>query len=220
MNVLVACEESQIVCKEFLKKGHNAFSCDIIAPSGDRPDRHILSDVMEILNTPTGFCTMDGKYHFITKWDLIIAHPPCTYLCRSGCKHYNVEIYGDKAIERQKKREDAINFFLKIADANCEKICIENPMGIMSTVYKKPTHYIQPYEFGHPCKKKTGLWLKNLTPLKSTNIVTPQTHTTKSGKVWDIWFWKSSLISDKNERAKFRSKTFKGLAEAMANQWG
>jgi hypothetical protein len=220
MNVLVACEESQIVCKEFLKKGHNAFSCDIIAPSGDRPDRHILGDVMEVLNAPTGFSTMNGTFHFITKWDLIIAHPPCTYLCRSGCKHYNVELYGDKAIERQKKREDAIKFFLKIANANCEKICIENPMGIMTTVYKKPTQYIQPYEFGHPCKKKTGLWLKNLTPLKPTNIVTPQTHTTKSGKVWDIWFWKSSLISNKTERAKFRSKTFKGIAEAMANQWG
>ena len=137
MNVLIACEESQVVCTAFRERGHNAFSCDIMLPSGSHPEWHILGDVLPILNGGD-FSTMDGKQHNIPKWDLIIAHPPCTFLTVTGNRWFNVERYGDKAIQRQKDREEAIEFFMQFANAKCERIAIENPIGCMSTMYKKP----------------------------------------------------------------------------------
>ena len=220
MRVLVACEESQAVTKELRRLGHEAYSCDIIDQSGGHPEWHIMQDVLPLLNGKCSFKTTDGVEHSIEgKWDMIIAHPPCTYLCLSGQKHCNVELYGEKAKERIKKRDKAIEFFMEFANADCEKICIENPVGIMGRYYKKPTQYIQPLHFGHPTSKKTGLWLKGLPKLNPTNIVEQEFHISGSGRKWDKWFWDSSMIQDLSERSKFRSKTFLGIAKAMAEQW-
>ena len=236
MKVLVACEESQTVCKAFRKRGHEAYSCDIQECSGGYPEWHIQDDVLKVLN-PTRFdlnrdgeseefegikfTTADGKKHqFEGKWDIIIAHPPCTYLCMSGQKHCNIEVYGEKAKERIKERDKAIDFFMQFVNADCDKIAIENPVGIMTRYYKKADQYVQPLQFGHPTSKKTGLWLKGLPKLTPTNIVEQEFHISSTGRKWDKWFWESSLIHPLSERSKFRSKTFEGIAEAMADQWG
>lgn len=221
MKVLVACEESQEVCKAFRERGHEAYSCDILECSGGHPEWHIQGDVLPIINGNCEFETADGQRHRIDgKWNLLIAHPPCTYLCLSGQKHCNVEIYGQKAVERIAKRDKAVEFFMQFVNADCDKIAIENPVGVMGRYYKKPTQYIQPYMFGHGTSKKTGLWLKNLPPLKPTNIVPIEYHISGTGRKWDKWFWDSSCISNLTERSKFRSKTFSGIAKAMAEQWG
>ena len=232
MRVLVACEESQTVCKAFRKRGHEAYSCDIIECSGGHPEWHIKCDVLEVLNQkvqsiPGGewlgfmFRTMNGDMHCLDgKWDLVIAHPPCTYLCMSGQKHCNVEVYGEKARERIKERDKAIEFFMQFVNADCDKIAIENPVGIMTRNYRKPDQYIQPLQFGHPTSKKTGLWLKGLPKLVPTNIVEQEFHVSGTGRKWDKWFWESSLINPLSERSKFRSRTFEGIGEAMAEQWG
>ena len=198
MKVLIACEESQTVCKAFREKGHEAYSCDIIECSGGHPEWHIKQDVLPLLNGKCEFVTEDGQAHSIKgKWEPIIAHPPCTYLCMSGQKHCNVEIYGEKAKERIKERDKAIDFFMQFVNADCDKIAIENPVGIMTRYYKKADQYIQPLQFGHPTSKRTG-----------------------TGRKWDKCFWESSLIHPLSERSKFRSKTFPGVAKAMAEQWG
>jgi hypothetical protein len=221
MKVLVACEESQAVCKAFREKGHEAYSCDIIECSGGHPEWHIQGDCISLLNGRCEFTTADGTAHKIEgKWDLIIAHPPCTYLCLSGQKHCNVELYGEKAIERIKEREKAVEFFMQFVNADCEKIAIENPVGIMGRYYKKADQYIQPLQFGHPVSKRTGLWLKGLPKLEPTNIVEQEFHISSTGRKWDKWFWESSLINPLSERSKFRSRTFEGIAKAMAEQWG
>ena len=151
MNVLIACEESQTVLIEFLKRGHNAFSNDLSVPSGDMPERHILADCRDLLNIPANgltFITMDGKVHLIYKWDLIIAHPPCTYLSNVATKFHSLKSSILESInDRTLKRIDAARLFMDIATANCEKIAIENPVGIMSTVYRKPDQIIHPYYF-------------------------------------------------------------------------
>lgn len=173
MKVLVACEESQRVCAAFRQKGHEAYSCDIQECSGGHPEWHILGDVLPILNGNTKFITQDGRPHYISgKWDIIIAHPPCTYLTVTGNRWFNIEKYGKKAIKRYEQRKEAIQFFFRIVNANCDKIAIENPIGIMSTVWGKPTQIIQPFMFGEPFEKKTCLWLKNLPKLNSTKLVT------------------------------------------------
>ena len=219
-NIIIACEESQAVCIEMRKRGHNAFSCDIIECSGGHPEWHIMQDVLPLLNGDCEFVTCDGERHRISgEWDLIIAHPPCTYLCMSGRKHYNVDLYGDKAKKRIEDREIAVAFFMRFVDAKCERICIENPVGIMSRRYKPATQYVQPLQFGHPTSKKTGLWLKGLPKLTPTKVVAQEFHTSSTGRKWDKWFWESSLIHPLSERSKFRSRTFKGIAEAMATQW-
>lgn len=221
MKVLVACEESQSVCIAFREKGHEAYSCDIIDCSGSHDEWHIKQDVLPLLNGNCTFKTCDRTEHTIDgKWDLLIAHPPCTYLCMSGQKHCNVELYGDKAIARQRERERAVEFFMNFVNADCDKICIENPVGIMTSRYQKPTQYIQPLQFGHPTTKRTGLWLKGLPKLKPTNIVEQEFHISGTGRKWDKWFWESSLIHPAEERSKFRNRTFEGIAKAMAGQWG
>lgn len=228
MNVLVACEESQRVCKAFRAKGHNAFSCDIIDPSGDRPEWHIKGDVLRILNpqyhaypnkTNIYFHTMDGRLHDVPKWDLIIAHPPCTYLSNAGaCRLYPRK--GELDVERYEKGLEAKAFFMEFLNADCEKICVENP--IPSKVYDLPkyTQTIQPYEYGHPYTKRTCLWLKGLPKLQPTNIVTPL-----GGWVCgNAEIWKKQAangrVYGKEKDAKHRSKTFEGIAAAMAEQWG
>ena len=221
MKVLVACEESQAVCKAFRKKEHEAYSCDIMDCSGGHTEWHIKQDVIPLLN---GFCefeTVDGIKHKIDgKWDLIIAHPPCTYLTVTGNRWFNVDRYGEKAIQRKKNRKEAINFFLEIANADCEKIVIENPIGVMSTVWRKPEQIIQPYMFGDSAEKKTCLWLKGVEPLKATNEVKPPERVKfDSGKTMPKWY--ADLWNlPREERSRLRSQTFPGFAKAMAEQWG
>lgn len=220
MKVLVACEESQRVCIVFREKGYEAYSCDIQECSGGHPEWHILGDVLPILNGSTKFITQDGTLHEISgKWDMIIAHPPCTYLTVTGNRWFNIEKYGKKAIKRYEQRKEAICFFLEIANSDCDKIAIENPIGIMSTVWEKPTQIIQPFMFGEPFEKRTCLWLKNLPNLKPTKIVTPPERIKfDSGKTMPAWYARLWHLP-KEERERERSKTFIGIARAMAEQW-
>ncbi len=204
MKVLIACEESQAVCIAFRAKGHEAYSCDILDCSGGHPEWHIKGECIPLLEQD---------------WDLIIAHPPCTYLTVAANRYYNIEKYGEKAIQRHKDREAAVKFFMEFTNLKCPKVAIENPIGCMSSLYKKPTQIIQPYQFGHTERKATCLWLKGLPPLKPTNIVEPDIIYHKSGRT-DSRLHFETLKLPKEERAKMRSKTFKGIAEAMAEQWG
>ena len=219
MKVLVACEESQEVCKAFRARGHEAYSCDIQEPSGGHPEWHICGDVLPLINGNCEFVTMDGTQHKIGgKWDLIIAHPPCTYLTLAGNKWFKPE-FAYRFPDRQKQREEAIDFFMAIANADCGKIAIENPVGVMSSQWRKPDQYIEPYMFGDPEKKKTGLWLKGLPLLKSTNIVEPVIIHCKSGANEPRWHMETMRLP-KEERSRVRSQTFPGIAKAMAEQWG
>lgn len=221
MKILIACEESQTVCKAFRRRGHEAYSCDIIECSGGHPEWHIRWDVIPLLNGNCNFLTCDGTLHTIKgEWDLIIAFPPCTYLTVTGNRWFNVERYGDKAIHRLKEREDAVKFFMTIANANCRNIAIENPVGIISTIWRKPDQIIQPYMFGDCAEKKTCLWLKGLQPLTPTDEVAPPERVRfESGKTMPKWYADMWRLP-KEERSRLRSKTFPGIAEAMAEQWG
>ena len=209
MNVLIACEESQRVCIAFRDKGHNAFSCDILPCSGGHPEWHICGDVLPLLNGNCEFVTMDDVIHRIDgKWDLLIAHPPCTYLSNAGARFlYPKGVLNE---DRLKLGLAAKDFFMAFYNADCEKICIENPTP--SRVYELPkyTQVIQPWMFGHPVQKRTCFWLKGLEPLKPTEIVEER----QSSKVPGNWFNKGG-----KERQKNRAKTFPGIAAAMASQW-
>ncbi len=209
MKILIACEESQAVCKEMRRLGHECYSCDIIECSGGHPEWHIMQDVLPLLNGNCTFKTMDGVEHTIdSKWDMIIAHPPCTYLSNAGARFlYPKGVLNE---ERLRKGIMAKDFFMAFYHANCEKVAIENP--VPSSVYMMPKYSqsIQPYQFGHPFKKKTCLWLKGLPSLTPTSIVeTPQ-----STKIAGNWFNKGG-----NDRQRNRAKTFPGIAKAMAEQW-
>ena len=232
MKILVACEESQEVCKAFRAKGHEAYSCDILECSGGHLEWHIRHDVLGLLNGNCEFDTCDGLHHKVDgKWDMIIAFPPCTHLAVSGARYF------------KKKREDgrqlmAVTFFLKMLNADCDKICVENPVGIMSGEYLfnyydippiKPTQIIQPYYFGDPVRKKTCLWLKGLSPLQPTNMIEPDIikanyknkSTSFSGPAWYVTDENGKILSWKDPRtAQVRSKTYPGIAQAMAEQWG
>lgn len=226
MKVLIACEESQRVCIEFRRLGHEAYSCDIEPCSGGHPEWHIQDDVLRILK-PTydgeawliDFSTMDDEIHVIEKWDMILAFPPCTYLTNTGNRWFNVERYGDRAVLRHLQREKAIEFFLRIANTDCERIAIENPVGVMSSRYQKPDQIIQPYEFGEPERKTTCLWLKGLPKLQPTKIVEPKIVKCAPGAIECNWHMETLPLKPK-ERSKLRSKTFIGIAKAMAEQWG
>ena len=221
MKVLVACEESQRVTIEMRKLGNEAYSCDLLDCSGGHPEWHIKKDVTLLLNGNCIFNTVDGAEHEISgKWDMIIAFPPCTYLTVTGNRWFNYEKYGDKAIQRMLDRNDAIKFFMAIANADCDKIAIENPVGIMSTQWRKPDQIIQPFEYGDAYEKRTCLWLKglpNLIPTKNVDI--PDRIQFKSGKTMGKWYVETSNLS-KEQRALVRSKTFPGIAKAMVEQWG
>lgn len=213
MRVLVACEESQRVCIAFRNRGHEAYSCDILPCSGGHPEWHIQEDALKVI--------AGGGY------DLIIAHPPCTYLTVAGNRWFNVEKYGDKAKQRIKDREKAIDFFMAFVNAPCDKIAIENPVGVISQVYRKPDQIINPFEYGHPVSKKTCLWLKNLPKLQPTNIVEPEIiHSAGksggySGASWHAVDENGKILAWNDPKtAIIRSKTYQGIAEAMASQWG
>ena len=220
MKALVACEESQAVCIELRKLGWEAYSCDIQECSGGHPEWHICESVIPLVNGDCVFKTMDGKMHSIQgKWDLLIAHPPCTYLTVTGNRWFNVEKYGEKAIQRMKDRGEAAEFFMVFANADCEHICIENPVGCMSTRWRKADQIIQPWMFGDPYEKKTCLWLIGLEPLVPTNIVEAAPRVKfASGKTMPAWYAEAWHLSAE-ERSRLRSKTFPGIAEAIAKQF-
>lgn len=205
VKILVACEESQAVTIELRKLGHEAFSNDLIECSGGHPEWHIKGDSLSVIKA--------------MKWDMIIAFPPCTYLTVTGNRWFNIERYGEKAIQRHKDREWAINFFKEIHNSDCEKIAIENPVGVMSTSLRKPDQIVNPFQFGDAFEKKTCLWLKGLPKLEHTNVVEPPKRTEfASGKTMPAWYAEAWKLP-KEERAKLRSKTFPGIAKAMAEQW-
>lgn len=219
MRVLVACEESQEVCKAFRAKGHEAYSCDIQECSGGHPEWHIQGDCLPLLNGNCEFITMDGKAHSIDgRWDLIGAHPPCTYLSNAGaCRLYPHK--GEINIDRYNKGMEGKSFFMKFYNANCDKIYVENP--VPSKVFNLPpyTQIIQPYEFGHPYTKKTCLWLKGLPALQPTEIVEPiGSYVCGNSKQWKEMAANGEVIG-KEKSVKHRSKTFTGVARAMADQW-
>jgi len=218
MKILVACEESQAVTKELRKLGHEAFSCDLLPCSGGHPEWHIKGDVFKVIEGGY-FSTQDNHIELADKWDMIIAFPTCTYLTVTGNRWFNIERYGDKAIQRYKDREDAIKFFMMFANANCNKIVIENPVGIMSSEWRKPNQIINPFQFGDPFEKKTCLWIKGLPNLVPTNIVSPAPRTVfESGKSMPTWYAEAWKLP-KEQRSTLRSKTFQGIAKAMAEQW-
>ena len=238
MRVLVACEESQAVTIELRNHGLEAYSCDIIECSGGHPEWHIMQDVLPLLNGDCEFMTVDGQTHTLEgKWDMIIAFPPCTHLAVSGAAWF------------EKKRADgrqyeAIEFFCQFLNADCDKISIENPVGIISGNYipqwfpdlaekyelpRKASQIIQPYEYGHAAKKATCLWLKGLPNLTPTNVVDPgEFYTSPKGRKFSKGS-NSDAARDENGKiiswndprtAKIRSKTYEGIAKAMAEQWG
>ena len=226
MNVLIACECSQTVCKEFRALGHEAYSCDIEDQYGGHPEWHIKGDCLEVLRGQM-FKTEDGSTHNIDKWDLIIAHPPCTYLSNAATRNHSTKRNTIEQInERTAKRIQAQEFFMKFANANCEKVAIENPVGVMSTVYRKPDQIIEPYQFAESeedtenyITKRTCLWLKGLNALKTNNLPKPD-----NAKLYGRWSngkagcWHE--VQGQKNRATVRSKTFLGIAKAMAEQWG
>ncbi len=233
MNVLVACEESQRVAMSFRDKGHYAFSCDVLPCSGGHPEYHIQGDALEILDGGD-FVTMDGRKHHVDKWDLLIAHPPCTYLSNAGTRQYSFKINPpEKVYARMALREEAADFFMRLVNADCDRICIENPVGYMNTKYRKPDQVVHPYWFAKDENdtenyqlKRTCFWLKNLEPLEcNKNMKHPdpmyicEGEKCKGKKI----YWCEGSRGNKGgqaARAKARSKTFPGIAKAMADQWG
>lgn len=229
MKVLVACEESQAVTKELRRLGHEAYSCDIQPCSGGHPEWHIMGDALLIINGNCTFKTMDGAIHTIEgTWDLLIAHPPCTFLTLSGNRWFNVDRYGEKAMKRIQEREKAIAFFMAFVNADCLRIAIENPIGIMSSRFRKADQIIQPWQFAlseeEKTEKSTCLWLKGLHPLKPMITEKPELAyhkwTTLDGKEkrQTLWYYRTRCMPHA-ERAAAASKTFPGIARAMAEQW-
>ena len=225
MKILIACEESQRVCTEMRKLGHEAYSCDIQEPSGGHPEWHILGDVLKVINGHCEFKTMNGENHTIEeRWDMIIAHPPCTYLSNAATRSHSLRCTSlDNINNRTFKRVEAMQFFLNIANADCDRIAIENPVGVMNTCYRKPDQIIQPYYFAKDendsenyVTKATCLWLKGINPLTYKELPKPNNKqlfgVTPSGKsrTWEDTYSRSP---------KVRSKTFPGIAKAIAEQW-
>lgn len=203
MKILIACEESQTVCKAFRKLGHEAYSCDVLSCSGGHPEWHIQDDVLKHLN--------DG-------WDMMIAHPPCTYLSYVGIRHWNKP-------GREEKREEAMSFFMQLVNAPIKKICVENPLGYTSKAYRKPDQMVHPYFWGEPFQKRTCLWLKNLPLLTydKEKAIKPEPLYILKGKkgAGKKIHWVEGIAGlSKEERQRARSKTFQSIADAMAQQWG
>lgn len=232
LNVLVACEESQAVCKEFRRLGHNAYSCDLLECSGGHPEWHFNCDVMKVIADKGGVLQNGEEAHITGDWDLMVAHPPCTYLAVSGAqwyyhpedKHLPVEKRRPhpKFPNRAQDREEGAAFFMALANAPIEHIAIENPVGIMSSRWRKADQAVQPWMFGDEASKNTCLWLKNLPLLQPTKIVGKGERVVmkSSGKSLPKWY-SDALVKAKTpeERRTLRSKTFPGFAKAIAEQW-
>lgn len=223
MNVLIGCEESQAICKAFRERGHEAYSCDLKPCSGGEPDWHIQADIFTVINGGH-FVTQSGKSIYIEKWHLAVFNPDCTYLTVTANKWLKDQperasgaLVGQA---RRDARRHAIDFFVKLATCKIDMIAVENPVGCISSEWRKPNQIIQPFEFGHPEPKKTCLWLKNLPLLRGTELVEPDYHTTASGKRMPRWYAYADKSKGQAHRAELRSKTFPGIAKAMADQWG
>ena len=203
LKILVACEESQAVTKHLRVLGHEAFSCDILPCSGGYPEWHYQQDVFEVIEKG---------------WDMMIAFPPCTHLASSGARHFKQKIADGR-------QQQGIDFFMKLINADIDRIAIENPIGVMSTKYRKPDQIIQPYQFGDKAQKSTCLWLKNLPKLESTDVVDKGEFfefISKKGikKRMPMWYYKALQdAKTPQQRSTLRSKTFDGIARAMATQW-
>ena len=216
MRVLVACEESQEVCKAFRALGHEAYSCDIQEPSGGHPEWHILGDALVSIQGGRLY-TMDGQAHDIQAWDMIIAHPPCTYLTNASAVRMRVN--GEIQPERYNKAMEAKEFFMRFLEADCEKIAVENPTPMKLIGLPPYTQAIEPYQFGHPYSKRTCLWLKGLPPLYPTEIL--EWHEPYvNGGCKDAHGNYRRFQGRKERDQKTRAKTFPGIARAMAEQWG
>ena len=203
INILIACEESQTIANAFRARGFNAFSCDLEPCSGGHPEYHIRRDCFEVID--------------YQKWDLIIAHPPCTHLAASGARWFNHPSRPDKP----QLQKEAVEFFLRFTRLDCDHVAIENPIGIMSTIYRKPDEIIQPFWFGDPARKSTCLWLKGLPLLYADNIVEEgESFTWGDSKKRQPKWYRDAWNLPPKERAKVRSKTFPGIARAIAEQWG
>lgn len=236
MKILIACEESQAVCIEMRKLGHEAYSCDIQPCSGGHPEWHIQGDCLNLVNgagkTTSDFTayfeTMNGDVHELPEqWDMIIAHPPCTYLSVAGNGYFDVAKYGDAAIERIRKREEAFNFFMEFVNADCKLKAIENPVGYVNTHYRKSDQIIHPYFFANDENdkdnyhlKRTCLWLFGLPKLE------PKSDLPKPAPIYVDRFgnrkprnYVDAISGNSKEGKKLRSKTFPGIAKAMAEQW-
>ena len=231
LNVLVACEESQRVCSEFRRLGHNAYSCDLLECSGGHPEWHFHQDVLKVIDNKGGMLQTGEEYYIDGEWDIMIAHPPCTYLAVSGARWYYHPDDKDLPVEqrrphprfpnRARDREEGAQFFMDLINAPIEHIAVENPIGIMNTRYRKPDQVVQPYYFGDEASKSTCLWLKNLPLLEKTNVVgSGEWVHLSSGKKLPKWY-SDALTKAKTaeERRNLRSKTFPGFAKAMAEQW-
>lgn len=224
MKVLVACEESQRVCTAFRERGHEAYSCDIIEPSGGHPEWHILGDALEAINGGT-ITTMDGVTHDVGKWDMLIAHPPCTYLTNAGTRSFSLKSTpAEKVCARWNERAKSAVFFMQFILADIPKIAVENPVGYMSTAYRRPDQVIHPHMFAtglddteQYVTKATCLWLKGLPLLEGGDLPRPNSaelygrYSSGKAKTW---------VDSRVRSAKERSKTFPGIAAAMAEQWG
>lgn len=231
INVLVACEESQRVCSEFRRLGFNAYSCDLLPCSGGHPEWHFQEDVLQIIENNGGKLQNGEKVQINGNWDLMVAHPPCTFLAVSGAKWYYHPDDKDLPLDqrrphpnfpnRAQDREDGVNFFMALANANIPHIAIENPVGIMNTRWRKPDQIVQPWQFGDSASKKTCIWLKNLPLLQETEVVDPGEYIEfDSGRRLAKWY-SDGLTKTKTaeERRIWRSKTFPGFARAIAEQW-
>ncbi len=209
MRILCACEESQAVCLAFRKKGHEAYSVDLEFCSGGAPQYHVWSDVRPLLNGKCSFRTCDGQEHYVERWDMILAFPPCTFLTKAGAA--NLKRNGVLDTQRYEEGKRAADFFYAILNADCDKICIENPVPMKLFRLPVPTQCIQPYYFGEPVSKKTYLWLKGLPYLCPTNVVEP---------IYTFETYPKFKNSHGKYRQKNRAKTFLGVASAMALSWG
>ena len=231
LKVLILCEESQRICMEFRKLNHNAFSCDLQDCSGGHPEFHIKGNVFQVIHhdgRDVTFSTMDGTMHRILRFDLVICHPCCRFLSNAGARYLNRDKYGKSAIERIFNRQKAILDFLDFVSL-CEHIsdhyAIENPIGCMSEVYRAPDQIIQPWQFGDNVQKSTCLWLKNLPPLQIECETRPEPdyvyHTNRNGKTsrFERFFYETRFLPEADRRRE-RSKTFPGIARAIASQWG
>ena len=228
MQILVACEETQAVTKEFRRLGHEAYSCDIIDQSGGRPEWHIMQDVLPLIDGDCSFHTTDGTYHTVDgEWDMIIAFPPCTFLTGTGNRWFNRDKYKEKADERLRERAKAAAFFMAFATAKCRRIVIENPIGFMNTFWRKPDQIIHPFYFAEKqddenCERKATclFYVGDVQHLSYDIKFSPRVIQYKNGKGTDSPWHMGTMKLPADERAKARSKTFPGIARAMAEQWG
>jgi hypothetical protein len=229
VKILIACEESQEVCKAFREKGHEAYSCDIEPCSGGHPEWHIMGNALKVINGCCTFQTMDGKIHVQgCRWDMLIAHPPCTYLTNCATRSHSTRCTPvEKINTRTLERIDSMGFFMKFVYAECDRIAIENPIGVMNTCYRQPDQIIHPYMFAESendienyVTKSTCLWLKGLRLLDNNGLIKPDNHkifgTRPNGRAFT---WEEKLCRA-GGAGKARSKTFPGIAKAMAEQWG